>query len=135
MTAQTLTHTSNPVRRSVQADGLFCAICGVVFTLDAESLRLFVGLDSSAPVFILGAILLVYGITLFYLATYKSMEHELAVTATILNVIWVIASTVLLAADPFHFTTAGKWALLILSDVVALLAVWEFLAVRRMRRV
>jgi hypothetical protein len=39
-----------------------------------------------------------------------------------------------LIADPFNFTTEGRWAILIIADAVGIFAVLEFVGLRRIRQ-
>jgi hypothetical protein len=50
------------------------------------------------------------------------------------NVAWVIASVILLIADPFPLTTEGKWFVLIIADAVGVLAVLQFIGARRLSK-
>ncbi len=134
MATRIFTQSANPVQRPLQADGIFCAVAGLVFTLDAEPIRTFLGVEQAAPILILGLILLAYGIGLYFFATNRPIHRNIAIGVMTLNALWVIGSILLLIVDPFHFTNEGRWAILILSDVVAVIGIWEYLGIRRMAR-
>ena len=51
-----------------------------------------------------------------------------------LNIAWVVASVLLLLFDPFGLTTAGKWAVAGLADAAAVVALLEYLGLRRLSR-
>jgi hypothetical protein len=132
MTALSLFHPLYPARRPLQADGLFCAASGLILSLDADPIHGFMGMDTTLPIIVLGIGLLLYGAALFWYASNRSTERGFTITILSLNILWIVGSVVLLAADPFHFTTEGKWAVIILADVVGALAIWEFLGLRRL---
>jgi hypothetical protein len=133
MATQTLSPTANPARLPLQVDGAFCAVSGLLFTLDAEAIRAFTGLELSTPIFLLGLILLTYGIGLWWFTTYRRIERPMVLAVIALNVLWIVGSVLLLEFDPLHFSSKGRWAVLILADVVALLAIWEYIGLRRMK--
>ena len=133
MAAQTLPNAAQSTRRPLQADGLFCIVCGVLLALDAGAISAFLGMDSSAFILALGLALIPYGAGLFYLASSRPIDTRFLATIILLNIVWILASAILLILDPFHFTTEGKWAVLILADIVAALGIWQFIALRRMR--
>jgi hypothetical protein len=47
---------------------------------------------------------------------------------------WVIASAGLIFANLVDFTTAGKWAIAILADVVLVFAIVQFVGLRRLAK-
>ncbi len=131
MATQTLSVNTNPIQRALQADGILCAVTGAAFTLGADTLSRFAGVESPGLVLALGLFLLVYGGGLFYMVTNHAIDRRLPMIVIELNVAWVIGSILLLAADPLTMTTEGRWFVLILADVVAALAIWQFIVRRR----
>jgi hypothetical protein len=131
--AQTLPAQSSTAHRAVQADSIFCMLSGAAFTFGAGGISSFIGLDSSTPILLIGLIVLICGVGAFWLTINRPVDRRLVVAALVVNIAWVIGSVLLLAADPFSFTTGGKWLVLILADIVAALAIWEFVGLRRMK--
>lgn len=133
MSTQTLSIVNGPAKRPLQTDGLFCTLTGLLGTLGAEPISTFMGLKSSAPLFILGVIVLVYGLALFAYTTYRNYDSRLAWLVIDMNALWVVASIVLLVADPLGLSTEGRWTVLIMADLVGALGIWQFLSLRRAR--
>jgi len=131
MATQTLSVNTSPIQRALQADGILCAVMGAAFTLGADAFSSFMGVESSGLLLAMGLFLLVYGGGLFYMVTYRPIDRRLPMIVIELNIAWVIGSILLLAADPLTMTTEGRWFVLILADVVAGLAIWQFIARRR----
>jgi len=125
-------HTSM-VQRALQTDGVVSTISGAVFTLGAGVLSPIVGVESPEIVLLFGLLILIYGIAVFVLGNRTPVDPRLPITIIAMNALFVALCVGLLIADPFTFTTEGKWILLILADVVAALAIWQFIGLRRMR--
>lgn len=133
MATQTLPVKGQAARRASQADGLLCAVSGAVFTVGAGALSTLAGFDSSTFILVLGIGLLVYGLGILYFANKEPYDRRLTQAILAGNIGWIIASILFLVADPFTMTTEGRWLTIILADVVGVMAVWQFVALRRMR--
>lgn len=120
-------------QRASQADGLLCAGCGAVFALGAAAVSALAGIESPAFLLILGIGLLIYGLGILYFANRQSFDRRLPLALLVGNIGWIVASILFLIADPFSMTTEGRWLTLILTDVVGVMAIWQFVALRRMR--
>ena len=129
---RTLPTQATTAQRAVQADGIFCMIAGAVSTVGSGPISTMIGLNSSTPILILGLILLAYGGELFWLAMTNRLTQGILKGIIALDVIWVVASLLLLVADPFTFTDAGKWLVFIASDIVLAFGIWQFIGLRRM---
>jgi hypothetical protein len=120
-------------QRAAQADGLFCAACGVVMVLGSDSLAVWAGLPSSLPLLVLGIGLVAYGGTLIGLARMYSGYIRLTQAILILNMLWVAGSILALAFNPFRLTTGALVALLVIGLAVGGFALWQAAALRRLR--
>lgn len=134
MTTQILSLNTTTARRASWGDGLFCTVSGVVFALGAEAISSFSGIVPSSLVLVLGLGLIIYGLGAFYLATNQPFDRRLPQTMLIGNVAWIVGSIILLIVNPFPMTTAGRWLVLIIADVVGVFAIWQYIGLRRMRR-
>ncbi len=134
MTAQVQSNytSTSMIQRALQTDGIVSSISGVVFTLGAGILSPIVGVESPEIVLIFGLLILVYGLGVYMLSRSTPVEPRLAITIIALNALFVALCGGLLIADPFTFTTEGKWVLLILADVVVALGIWQYIGLRRM---
>jgi hypothetical protein len=131
--AQTFPAQSSTAHRAVQADSIFCMISGAAFTFGAGAVSSFIGLDSSTPILLIGLIVLICGVGIFWLTTNRPVDRRLVIAAIAVNAAWVLGSAILLAADPFGFTNEGKWLTLIIADIVTAIGIWEFVGLRRMK--
>jgi hypothetical protein len=119
------------VRRALQTDGLVCTIAGAVFALGSGALTPFFGIDSVAITLGFGLFILVYGAVLFILSNRQPLDPRLPMTIIVINVLTFLLCVGLLLADPLTLTTEGKVVLFLLADVVAALAIWQFIGLCR----
>ena len=133
MATQTLSSNTQTAQRASQADGLLCAVSGAVFTLGAGAISTLAGFESPAFLLILGIGLLVYGLGILYMAKRQPVDRRLPMALLLGNISWIIASILFLIADPFTLSNEGRWLTIILADIVGVMAIWQFVALRRMR--
>jgi hypothetical protein len=131
MATQTLSPSNNLLRRALQGDGLTTAAFGLLLTFGASPVASFMGVNNALPILALGLILAVYGAGLFVLASRETIDRRLPIIVIELNVAWVMGSAIVLAADLFGLTTGGRWGVLIVADLVALLTIAQFIGLRR----
>jgi hypothetical protein len=138
MTTQTATLIRSDVtpsvllRRALRIDQLFCATSGTVLLLTAKPVADFMGTSRSLPFAILGALLLGYALVFFWNLSDSTLKLKgwLALEG---NALWVAGSIVVLVFDLFSFSTAGKWMVLIVTDIVLILAIVQVIGLRRRR--
>jgi hypothetical protein len=121
------------LRNVLFVDALFCALGGVVFAVGATPLATLTGM-SAAFVVVIGVGLVVWATVPFMAARREPTNPGTVMFVVVVNVAWVVASIILLIADPFLLTTEGKWFTLIIADAVAALAVLQYIGVRRLAR-
>jgi hypothetical protein len=118
------------LRRELQTDGILSALAGAVLAVASNSVSDFLGLNAPAFILGLGIVLFVYGLAVFAAATRFVSLLNLTRTVILLNVIWVIASVVLLVGGWLPLTMSGQWAIGIVAAVVAVLGIIEFIGMR-----
>lgn len=121
------------VRRALQADGVFCTLLGGVLTLGAGAIGGLLGIEETTIVLLFGIVTFFYGIGVLFFSDPAWIDPRLPMVTVALNAILVVLFLYLLVADPFGFTDIGKWAALILADGAAILAIWQYIGLRRMR--
>lgn len=121
------------LRNVLFVDALFSALSGVVFAVGAVPLANLTEINSSILA-VIGVGLVVWATVPFMAARAESTSRSTVMLIVVVNVVWVIASVILLIADPFPFTTEGKWFTLIAADAVGVLAVLEYIGARRLSR-
>jgi hypothetical protein len=121
------------LRNILFVDALFCALGGLVFAVGAAPLGNLTGMNASLLA-VIGVSLVMWATVPFMAARREPTNPSTVMFVVVVNVAWVVASVTLLIADPFASTTIGKWFTLIIADVVAVLAVLQFIGVRRLSK-
>lgn len=120
------------LRRALQGNGLFSVLSGLVLLLGAGPLSTFLGITPALALSISGVILLLYGADLLYVARRDPPRRALAWAAVVLDVLWVVGSALVLWQGWLPLTTAGRWAVILVAEVVGLFAIAQFVGIRRM---
>ncbi len=133
MTTVNLHHNDRMLRTALRGNGVFSIISGAVFILLAQSIVEFLGVapDAFVLIAIMGVGLLGFAATLFWLTSRTTIDTQLVWGAIIGDALWVIGSIMLLLFDPFNFSTAGRWAILIIADTVGIFGILQFVGLRR----
>jgi hypothetical protein len=121
------------LRNVLFVDALFCALGGIVFAVGATLLATLTGMSASFLA-VIGVGLVVWATVPFMAARREPTSPSTVLLVVAVNVAWVIASVILLIADPFPLTTEGKWFVLIVADAVGVLAVLQFIGARRLSK-
>jgi hypothetical protein len=112
---------------------LFSLLGGLVFALGGNPLADTLGIPYPGVLTPIGVVLIVYAGSLFWTATRDPLPHSLALTAVVLDVVWVLGSVVLLLSDVLPLTTVGRWTVLLLADAVLAFAVLQAYGIWRSR--
>lgn len=128
----TTDHPSTLLRRAVVANALFSGLSGVVLALGARPIAPFLGLDNPLILTIIGVLLLLYAAGLLYVATRSTVNRTAAWLAVALDLLWVAGSVAILLGGWLPLTTAGKWAVGIIAELVFLFALFQYLGIRRL---
>ena len=129
------THVSSPTtdlgRFVLRVDGLVCIVTGAIALVGCRAISNFLGVVGALPLGVIGAGTLLYGAWLTW-QTRATVPRRMVRSIVIANVIWVLASIAMLAIGTPAFSTRGIVLVEAVTVVVALLAVAQFLAYRRM---
>jgi hypothetical protein len=120
------------LRNTLKGNAIFSIISGGAFALGSSVLAPFMGMDNPLLLLVLGIGVVIFGASVWRIAN-GSLNAQQGIAIMVLDVIWVLGSILLLIADPFTFTNEGKWAVLIVADIVGVFAILEYLGVRRLR--
>ena len=132
MATQALSPSNSLLRRAIQLDGLLGGIgSGAILTVAASPIASFMGLANSLPVLVIGLGLIAWGVALLWVSSHPVIERHYVMTIIAANALWVIGSLIILAADFFALTTGGRWAVLIVADVVVAFMITEYVGLRR----
>ncbi len=119
------------LQRAMRSNGVFSLLSGAVLLVGAKPLAEFMGIPVPAALLGIGGILLAYAITLFLVTARPQVDRRLGYTAIVLDIAWVLGSIAILTTDWVPLTTAGKWTVALLAEVVAGFAIWQAYAIRR----
>lgn len=119
------------LRTALRGNGIFSALSGTVLAVTSRPLAEWMGISPATALLVLGVILLLYAVDLFWVTTRENLSLPFAWFAIIMDVLWVIGSVALLIMDPLGLTVAGKWAIGLIAEVVALFAIVQWVGVRR----
>ena len=121
------------LRTALRGNGVFSAVSGAMMVVASRPLAEFIGLAWPSALLIIRVLTLLYALDLFWFTSRETINMTFAWLTIILDVAWVVASVVLLLADPLGFTVAGKWFIGLMAEAVALFAVVQWLGVRRLK--
>ena len=132
-----MTSTNNPsrlLRLALRSNAVFSALSAMVFTAASGAIASFLGFLPTQQVFLLGVQLAVFAVWLAWLSTRAAVPRWQVWLIIALDVLWVAGSFQLVLASPSGLTVGGKWVVGMIADIVALLALLQFLGLRRLKR-
>ncbi|QSE98683.1 type II toxin-antitoxin system RatA family toxin [Fulvivirga lutea] len=120
----------NTLQKFLAANALFSTAIGVELLLFQEEVEQLFGLPHSNFFFILGILLLVFALTL---VVEIIKQRALPVLWIIVqDVLWVVASIIILIWDPYNITFEGNIAIAAVAAVVTVVAVGQSKGLARM---
>ncbi len=123
-----------PVRpwlpRVLSANAIFCSASGLLIAVAAGPAAAFLGAGTPPILRLVGLTLLAYGLALFALTRRGDGLRQLALVAATLDLGWVAGSAALLLGDWFPLTTAGRWAVIVVAEIVLLFALAQIVGRR-----
>lgn len=125
---------SNLLRQSLRGNSIFSAISGLIITFGAGFLVQFMAAGNTIFYLVLGIVLLFHAATLFQNSRTNQINPAFAWYAIVGDVVWVLASAYILLTDSFGLSTEGKWAVLIIADIVLIFAIAQYIGLRRQSR-
>ena len=145
--AQTYNQSSTPadnaptLRYALRANAVFSLLSGLLFVLDSAQVAEFLGIRNarvfnamSGSTFILslGVGILAFAAVVGFLSTRHPMSKRAGTAIFVGDSVWVLASILLIVEKALPLSTGGFWAVLVVTDIVLALAIWEFIGIRRM---
>lgn len=129
-----LKNNSSLLKKALLADSEICFISGIACVLFSRAIAGFLGVSASWIILALGAGVIVYAVEVFLAARAEPVNMGIARFAAYGNLVWVLASAVLIFANLIPFTTAGKWTIALVADVVLVLGIFQYVGLRRLAR-
>lgn len=121
------------LRNSLKVNDVFSLLSGLTIIATSGELPELIGAGSSTFYLVLGVALLVWAADVYLVSRGNPINTTLARGIFIGDVVWVLGSIAILLFDLFGLTTEGKWVVLIVADLVAIIAIAEYLGLRRLR--
>lgn len=119
------------LRSALLGNSIFCVLSGLDFALFSRPVADFLGLSSPTVILVLGVGLIAYALVVFIQARAQPLSLPFARFAIVADVLWVIGSAALIFTSMVAFTTAGKWAIAIIADIVLVFAILQYIGLRR----
>jgi len=120
------------LRTALLANCIFSGLSGIILLFGSNRLSGFFGLHMPTILLGAGALLLVYAAALFLNARRVTVCQTEASIAVLVNVAWIVGSVGLLFVG--SLSTVGNWTVTIAANIVLLFTVFQFYAIRRLRR-
>jgi hypothetical protein len=120
------------LRKSLMGNALFSTLSGLTILLAQGRVLRVLGLSKNIGLAILGVGLLVFAATLVINARRQQIKTADAWIAVLMDSAWVLSSCVLILVAPL--SAGGKWVVGVVSDVVLVFAVLQFLGIRRIQK-
>jgi hypothetical protein len=122
------------LRNTLFGNSVFSFLSGVACLLFSKAIASFLGLSAAWIILALGVGLIVYGVEIYLGARAEPVHTGIAKFAVYADLAWVLGSAVLIFANLVPFTTAGKWAIAIIADIVLVFAILQYVGLRRLAR-
>jgi hypothetical protein len=118
----------------LRADGVFALVSGVILILAAGPIADLIELGYPLILVLDGMLFLGYGALLLYYAGREPENRRIARIAIVLNALWAIGSFAGVIFGWFPVNSAGNWAIILAAEAVAIFAILEFVALRRLEK-
>lgn len=133
MTTQSITLAADTfLRRTLIANAVFSALSGAAGLLAAQPLAAFMGLPSPLGLYAVSAVCAVYVAGLGLILRQRPITRPAALFTVLADGVWAIGSWALLLGGWVAFTPAGWWLTAIQADLVAALAIAQYLGLRQL---
>jgi hypothetical protein len=120
------------LHKAIRGNAVFCDLSGLVMLVFAKPLSGFLGLNNPTILVGIGITLFVWALMLFWGSIQVEVPRWLAWLAIEGDLGWVIGTIIVILLPSLNFTTAGKWTMAIVADIVLVFAIWQFVGLRRM---
>jgi hypothetical protein len=133
MTTQPIdTGRDRPLRTALVANAIFSATTGTLMLAATRPVSDFLGLPYPWIAAALGLGLLGFAVQVALSARRTEIGRQKVHRVIGADVAWVLASGLLLVSGLVSFTTAAKWAVLVVADIVAAFAFFQWLGLRKL---
>lgn len=121
------------LRRVLRANAIFSTLSALGVLLFADPLTTLLGVPEPLVLYVLGLGLLPFAWFVYQTGKQDVLNNRHVNLFLVLDILWVAASYLLIFSGFVPLTTAGKWLIGLLAEVVFIFAVLEFIGLRRLR--
>ena len=129
-----MSSNSSLLKNALFVDSVLSFISGAVLLLFSKAIAGFLGLSASWIIPVVGVICLAYGIEIYLAARAEPVKIGIARFAAYGNLAGALGIAVLIFANLVPFTTAGKWTVALAADAVLVLAIFQYVGLRRLAK-
>lgn len=117
--------------KGLRGNAIFSTLSGAAALIAAPTLSTFTGITPPAVFYVLGIVLLIYAVDLWWVSSKDPIDMRFAWAAIILDILWVLGSVFILFFGLLPLTVAGRWTVFFLAEIVAIFAIIQYIGVRR----
>jgi len=129
-----LASNSSLLKNALFIDSVFSFTSGAAFLLFSKAVASLLGVSASWIIPAIGVGVIVYALEIYLAARAEPVNTGIARFAVYGNLVWVLGSAVLIFANLIPFSTAGKWTIAIIADVVLVFAIFQYIGLRRLAK-
>jgi len=115
----------NILRLALNSNAIFSVFTGAILILFPTYTSSLFGIQQISPFWILGILLVLFGLFVFLLSRKKPIPLAPALAVTCLDVLWVIGSATLLLFDPFNISLPGNIIMGLVALIVLIFAIGQ----------
>lgn len=119
------------LRRALKINGCFSTLSGIAILSAHHNLVSLLGLPERANLYGLGAALLLFAASLFWIASRDTIRLAIASVIILLDLAWVAGSVPVMLSG--WLSTPGIWIVGVVADIVLFLAALQFYGLLRFR--
>jgi hypothetical protein len=133
MTTYSISNNADLLRNALRGNSLFSAITGAILIVASQGIANFMGIPNATLLLVLGIVIVGFAAFLFLQTRAQLLNISFGRVILVGDVLWVVASVIILAFDLFNLSNEGRWMVLIIGDIVGLFAIAEYIGLRRIR--
>lgn len=120
------------LRHVLRANTIFSLLSALVLIFAANALSEVMGIENPVVFYVVGVGLLPFAAFVYYTSQPATLNRQFVKIILVLDLVWVMGSYLLIFSGVFPLTTAGKWIVGLVAEVVFIFAVLEGIGLRRL---
>lgn len=116
----------------LMVNGVSSGLIAVALVVAAGPIAAFIGGVAPWMLVLVGLLLLLFAAVVYWLSRQPELDRPAVQAIFVADVAWVVASIAIVAFGWVDFTIAGRWAVILVADAVALFALGEWWGLRKM---